>query len=176
MDILNIAAGFALLLAGRQIYWLFVGVIGFLVGAYFASDVLAAQPEWLILLAALAVGVLSALLAIVLQRVAVGLAGFFGGGYFAMILAAELGANSEAFGLIAFLIGGFVAALLVLVVFDWALIGLSALFGALTIVTAVDLEPSIRLFVGLGLFVVGVVVQTGLLLRHRSQTAVAPPS
>ncbi|MGA7216503.1 MAG: hypothetical protein WBX20_20055, partial [Terrimicrobiaceae bacterium] len=71
----QILAGLALLLFGRRLFWVFVGVIGFIAGMRFGAEVVKGQPEVVILLIAVAMGLLAALLAVVLQRVAVAVAG-----------------------------------------------------------------------------------------------------
>ncbi|HEY5793016.1 MAG TPA: hypothetical protein VIS74_06945, partial [Chthoniobacterales bacterium] len=70
---LQIGAGVILLLMGRRLFWIFVGVVGFLVGFQFGTAAFAGSP-WIWLLA-VAVGLAACLLAIVLQKVAVVLAG-----------------------------------------------------------------------------------------------------
>jgi hypothetical protein len=79
-DLLVLLAGIALLLAGRRLFWLFVGVVGFFAGLRFALQVLGPRADlrWIV---ALAAGLLGIVLAIALQRLAVALAGFFVGGY-----------------------------------------------------------------------------------------------
>ena len=81
MEWLNILAGLAVLFFGRRLFWLFVGCVGFIVGFELAGDMLQGQPEWVILVIALGVGVLGAIASIFLQRVFVVVAGFFAGGY-----------------------------------------------------------------------------------------------
>jgi hypothetical protein len=68
-----------------------------------------------------------------------------------------------------FVLGGLVGALLMIVVFDWALIVLSSLSGASVIVQALALEwlPAMMIFVGL--VTVGIVVQARLWRPNPSQ-------
>ncbi len=79
MIAVQILIGALLLAFGRRLFWLFVGVCGFAAGLYVASQLVAAQSEWLALLVALSAGAVGALLAIFFQRLAVGVAGFLGG-------------------------------------------------------------------------------------------------
>ena len=160
-------AGAALLLFGRRLFWVFVGVIGFIAGMHFGEEFAKNQPEAVILLIAVATGVLAALLAVVLQRVAVALAGGLAGGLLSMQIAVALGLASEPTRWIFFIVGAVLAAILVSAVFDWALIGLSALSGARLIGESIPLDPTGQLIVTGVLFVAGIVVQA-FGLRSRS--------
>jgi hypothetical protein len=57
MPVVNAILGAALLFVGRQLYWAFVAVAGFLVAGQFAGSALADQSTWVQILAALAAGV-----------------------------------------------------------------------------------------------------------------------
>jgi hypothetical protein len=120
MTLLAIVVGLALLLFGRQLFWLFVGGAGFAAGMALATDLFQGQSDWLILVVALLAGLVGALLSVFLQRLAIGMAGFFAGGYAVLTLALKLGHPDWTW--IAFLLGGVVGVLLVMVLFDWALI------------------------------------------------------
>ena len=66
---------------------------------------------------------------------------------------------------IIFLVGGIVGAILLLVLFDWALIVVSSLIGAHLIQSAVVLPATGSTIVFFGLAVVGIVVQAAALRR-----------
>ena len=159
----QILAGAALLLFGRRLFWVFVGVIGFIAGMRFGAEIVKGQPEAVILLIALGMGLLAALLAVVLQRVAVALAGGLAGGMLAMRIVAMLGPTSEPARWIFFIVGAVLAAILVLAVFDWALIVISALSGANLVSEALPIDHTAQLIVIAILFVIGVLVQAGML-------------
>ncbi|CAN5723967.1 hypothetical protein BH09VER1_BH09VER1_35070 [soil metagenome] len=126
--------GLVLLCFGRKIFWIFVGVIGFFAGAHFAQALVAGQPEMVLFLIAVAVGLLGALLAIFLQRVAVAVAGGVAGGLLAMRLGLLLGFTSQPMEAIWFVVGAVFAAVLITAMFDWALIVLSVVTGAVMVV------------------------------------------
>src|SRR4029453_10162628 len=109
------------------------------------------SPSWLGLLLAVSIGVLGAVLVWLGQWVAVGIAGFLAGGYLTghLLQAGGMATGSMPGGL--FILGGLVGALLMIAVFDWALIILSSLSGATVIIQALALErlPALGLFVGL---------------------------
>ncbi|HUA67049.1 MAG TPA: DUF4203 domain-containing protein [Candidatus Saccharimonadales bacterium] len=161
MDWLDILIGIALLLFGRKLFWLFVGGVGFVVGFQIAMDTLHDQPQWVIFLIALGAGLLGIILSIFLQRIVVGVAGFFAGGYFLSNLAmALLHANDEVVQWITFIAGGLLGAILTVYLLNPALIILSSLAGATAVAQSVPLEPAAKgiLFIVLAIF--GIIVQT----------------
>jgi hypothetical protein len=110
--------------------WVFVAGIGFVTGLALAPDLLPGQPEWLILLAALVAAIVGAIIAIFAQKLTIGLIGFVAGGGVGLQLLRKMGMVGEGTGWIAYLIAGIVGLVLMLVLFDWALILLSSLAGA----------------------------------------------
>ncbi|HEY1789962.1 MAG TPA: hypothetical protein VGJ73_17585, partial [Verrucomicrobiae bacterium] len=82
MQWINILVGAVLLVFGRRLFWLFVGCTGFIVGFDLANSLFPGQSQLLIFLIAIGVGLIGAIAAIFLQRLVVGIAGFFAGGYF----------------------------------------------------------------------------------------------
>jgi hypothetical protein len=163
MMLLAVLVGLALAFFGRQLFWLFVGGAGFAAGMVIATDLLQGQSELMVLVIAVLAGIIGALLSIFLQRLAIGLAGFVAGGYALMNLAAALGRQDWAW--LGFIVGGVVGALLVMVLFDWALIFLSALTGALLVVDNIKLDPAISLLVFAVLLIAGILAQAAQLRR-----------
>lgn len=170
--LVNFILGLAVLLFGRHLFWLFVAAAGFVLGVMFAPQLLPGQPDWLILLVALVLGLVGALLAVVVQQIAVALAGFIFGGYILLSLVTAVGLGVSPWEWLVFIVGGIIGAALVLSLFDPALIGLSALVGATLVVEAVRLSglvaltPPFDLVLWVILFVVGIAVQAGLMLRQ----------
>jgi len=160
--IIRLLAGGALLILGRKLFWLFVAAVGFAAGWAVATDLLSVQPEWLALVMAVVVGVVGALVAQFVQRMAVGLAGFLAGAFLALSLVRLLNLDAAGWGWLALLLGGVVGAILLGAAFEWALIGLSSLAGATLIAGALDLSATGHLLAVIGLFVVGVIVQSAL--------------
>jgi MFS family permease len=163
MPLINIFAGTALLLFGRRLFWLFVAGVGFVVGMMLATDWFGEKSALLTVLIGAGVGVIGAILSVLLQRVVITVAGFLSGGYLAYTLA--LTANHESLGWIAFLIGGVVGAILVAGLFDWALIGLSALTGATVIARNIAVNQSMSALLFFVLLVFGIIVQTRQLAK-----------
>jgi len=161
--IAHIALGGLILFTGRRLFWLFVMIAGFFFGAEVAGELLIDYPRWLVWVSAVLAGLLGALLAVVLQRVAFILAGIYGGGYLAILLVQSLGWSfSETAVSIA---GGILGALFAAVAMDWAIIVLSTLAGAGIIIGALGLHSAMGLLAGGALAALGVIVQAAQ-LRH----------
>lgn len=157
MAVLNAILGAILLFFGRKLYWLFVGIAGFLVGLQLADIFLADQSAVIRLVAALVAGLLGAVLAVIAQRVAFALGGFYAGGYLALSFGPELLPNTAP--MLWLLLGGVIGAVVAALVMDWAIIALSCLVGAGAIVSAFVLAPAIEGVLFLILLVVGFAYQ-----------------
>jgi len=82
--IINLIFGFLLVTAGRNFFWLCVGVVGFLIGVQ-SAVLLGFSNSGVAILVAIALGLLGALLAISFEWLAVVIGvGFLGGGYLFM--------------------------------------------------------------------------------------------
>lgn len=160
MHWINVLVGLAVLFFGRRLFWLFVGGIGFIVGFDIASQALQGQSPWIILSIAIVVGVLGAILSIFLQRIVVGVAGFFAGGYFLSALAVtQFHQTTQAMQWLAFIIGGIIGALLTMWLLNPALIFLSALAGATAVAQNVPLNQSQQAVLFFVLLILGIIVQ-----------------
>lgn len=139
-----LVAGVLLLLLGRRLFWLFIAAAGFAAGLELAHAAMPHEPELVAAAAAVLLGLLGAVLAIFVQKIAVALAGFLGGGYLAATLYPSLAEASGAGHFAPWLLfaaGGVLGAILMTVFFNWALIILSALQGAHFILKGLRLEP-----------------------------------
>jgi hypothetical protein len=167
MVLFKVLAGIGLLLMGRRLFWLFVGLIGFVSGLRIGAHFFPGQPEWMILVMGLVAGVLGALFAVFLQWGAILSAGFITGAYVAVRLL-HVGVGTSGTDWIVFLIGGILGGLVMVVLFDWALIVLSSLAGAGLITEVVRLDrPMVTvLFTILSIF--GVIIQFRLVKMKRS--------
>lgn len=157
--------GIVILFFGRKLFWLCVAAVGFLAGIELAPH-LVTQPSPLLELAiALVLGLIGALLAFVLQKIAVAVLGFLAGGKLASAIAAAFFVHYSQYSAVIFVLGGIVGAMLLLFLFDWALIVVSSLIGAHLIQNAIVLPPSGATIVFIGLAVVGIVVQAASFRR-----------
>jgi hypothetical protein len=170
MSVLNALIGSALLFFGRKVFWLFVAGAGFVAGMTLTSR-LFRGPDWLAISIGLGLGILAALLAIVLQRFAIGLAGFLVGGYLALQYLVPLFHLEH--GWLPWLtvgIGGLLGLILVSAVLDWALIALSSLAGASLVTEALNFHNVLAFMVFVVLIAIGVSFQARELRidRHKS--------
>lgn len=171
MSILRILIGTILLFGGRKLYWLFIAVVGFIAGFLLTEILIPQSSIWLLILVGLIIGSLCALLAVFLNQLAVALVGFLGGGLLAIQLLAFFEVGSGDFNWISFIIGGVIGTIFAVVLFDWALIVLSSLFGAILIGSVWENPSALINFLVLVLFLVGIGVQASLMYRQRKLTS-----
>jgi|CXWL01.1.fsa_nt_gi hypothetical protein len=161
-----VGIGALLLLAGRRLFWLALGAIGFLAGFAAALHYLHLEPGGSGLFVALAAGVAGIVLALFVKRLALALAGLVIGGYLAYTLLGGSPAMTAQNGVI--VLG---TALLTALVAGWlfkkSLALLSSLAGAYLIVAAFA-PANFRLAIGLlvGLTALGAGIQWGLVRRR----------
>jgi len=165
---LNALVGVALLILGRRLFWLFVAGLGFVVALQLATQFMpggaTSTPAMVI---ALVIGVIGALAARFIQRLAVRLAGFLSGLVLALTvvqwLNVDLGLWTWAVALAAGLIGMFLAAW----AFGGALVLLSSALGAGLIAVNLDMSSGLAIGVFTAALVAGIVIQSGILGRVR---------
>src|SRR5438477_768513 len=165
--------GVVILLFGRKLFWLCVAAVGFAAGVEIAPHLVNEPSPLLALTVALILGIIGALLALFLQKIAIAVLGFLAGGKLAGAIAAAFFVHYAQHSTIVFVVGGVIGAILLLVLFDWALIVVSSLIGAHLIVyqstIALPQSGSIILFIGLA--VVGILVQAASLRRSGATIA-----
>ena len=159
--------GIVILLFGRKLFWLCVAAVGFAAGVEIAPHLVHEPSPLLALTVAIILGIIGALLALFLQKIAIAVLGFLAGGKLAGAIASAFFVHYGQHSTIIFLVGGIVGAILLLVLFDWALIVVSSLIGAHLIVFqgAITLPSSGATILFLGLAVVGIIVQAASLRR-----------
>jgi hypothetical protein len=167
VPILGALIGVLILLFGRKLFWLFVAAVGFAAGVELAPLLVHEPSPLLALSLALLLGFIGALLAIFLQKIAIAVVGFLAGGKLASAIAAAFFMHQSNYSSIVFLIGGIIGALLLLMVFDWALIVLSSVVGAHLIQHALVLPPSGSTILFIALAVIGIIVQAASMGRTR---------
>lgn len=157
--IASLIFGGTLVLAGRNMFWFFVGVAGFLAGYEVASQTMLGANYLTLMIIAAAVGLVGMILAVVLQKAAVVIAGFLTGGLIAMDVSMRILVLPSGWEVPA-LIGGVIGGVIGLMFLDWALIFLSSLLGAAIIVRPFlywGVEMQAIIFVGI--IVVGMAIQ-----------------
>ncbi len=171
LALLNLVIGAILLVAGRKLFWLLVAGIGFVIGVMLATRFFNGN-ELTMILAGLVLGAIFALLAIFLESVAIGIAGFLGGGYVLLSIAGILGLDRGGIGSwIIFAVGGIIGIILVALLFSWALITISSLAGASMVVAAFGMTAAAAGTVFLVLVIAGVLIQGTALRREEGAAA-----
>lgn len=169
MQILHAILGFLILFFGRRLYWLAIGVLGFLMGVQLAGEILAEAQFVIQLVAAVAAGVIGAILAVVFQRTAFAIGGLFAGAYLAHGIAVTVGANPD-FQVLWFAIGGAAGGVIAALVMDWAIIALTSLVGAGAIVNTLDVSGGVSALLFVVLAAVGIAVQAWQFRSHDHTT------
>lgn len=161
--------GVVILFFGRKLFWLCVAAVGFAAGVEIAPHLVHEPSPLLALTVAVVLGLIGALLALFLQKIAIAVLGFLAGGKLAGAIAAAFFVQYAQHSTVIFLVGGVIGAILLLVLFDWALIVVSSLIGANLIVFqgAITLPTSGSTIVFLGLAIVGILVQAASLRRSK---------
>jgi len=162
-----VVVGILLLTLGRKLFWLFVAAIGFLVGVELAAPLVPHDSGWA-LIAGVVLGVVGAILALAVQKVAVGVAGFLAGGYYVMTAAHTWKMVPPQYEWVAFLAGGIVGAILMMFVFNWALIIFSSIAGAHLILRVIPTDQAVASAILAALVVVGCLVQSKAFARREA--------
>ena len=167
LNAVGVFAALMLLFFGRKLFWLFVGIAGFLYGSGIVVQYFPA-PSWLLsIVVGTVCGTVCAMIAPYFQRVLVAVAGFIAGSY-ALLWLFGWWAPSDLSGTgIVFLAGGILGFLLVWWLLGWWApsdlsgtgIVLSALLGAVLFVKAVPFFQGAGPVACLAAFVAGFAVQ-----------------
>lgn len=166
MNLLFIAAGLVLLFLGRKLFWLFVAIVGFLLGTFFVPQLLPGQPQSVIITISLIMGLVGILFAVLLQKMAVGVAGFIAGGYIVYSLMINQSVDAGQMQWLAVLAGAIIGAVLAGSMFDWALIFLTSASGAILMTQGIGLTSPVSIFVLIGLLFIGILVQGNIRTRE----------
>jgi hypothetical protein len=171
LPIISALIGVIVLFFGRKLFWLCVAALGFAAGVELAPYFVHEPSAVLQLTIALVLGFVGALLAILLQKLAVGIVGFAAGGRLAVGLATMFFVDSVDYYWLIFIIGGIIGAILLLSLFDWALIFISSLIGAHLILRAITLPTTGEAVAFIILTAIGVIAQAGMFRRQRDVVA-----
>jgi hypothetical protein len=168
VGIVGALIGIVILFFGRKLFWLCVAAVGFAGGVEIAPRLVHEPSPLLALTVALVLGLVGALLALFLQKIAIAVLGFLAGGKLAGAIAAAFLVQYAQYSTVIVVAGGIIGAILLLFLFDWALIVVSSLIGAHLIQSTIVLPPSGSTIVFIGLVIIGILVQAASL--RRSQT------
>jgi len=166
IPILSVLIGAIVLFFGRKLFWLCVAAVGFAAGMEVAPHLMHEPTPVLQLSVALVFGFVGALLALFLQKIAIAIAGFLAGGKLAMALVGAFIAEGARYPGITFIVGGIIGAILLLMLFDWALIVMSAVVGAYLIGHTIILPQTGATILFIALAAIGIVVQAAAFRRR----------
>lgn len=167
MEIYNIIMGVILLLFGRKLFWLFIGIAGFLFGMEITGMYFGGQPQWVQLAIAIGVGCLGALLAMLAQRLAFTVGGFFAGVFLALKVGQLFAVPGPGAMLLLIIGAGVIGAVVATLVMDMAITILACLVGAAAIVGELHLGHSVNFVVFVILAGAGFLFQEKLLPRAK---------
>ena len=169
VSLVVMASGLAILFFGRKLFWLYVGVVGMLVGFELAEYYLPDAQLWIFLACGALLGIITAVLAILMQYVAVGLAGFVGGSYMAVqVLDILPMINVGDLQWLLFLIPAVTGTIVCILLFDLAIIFLSSLTGAVILVQLFEMNPVLQNVLFVLVAVIGVSVQYMVYSREKN--------
>jgi len=166
MNFAYIAAGVLLLIMGRKLFWLFVAIVGFLVGLTYIPEILPGQPDSVILAVSLIAGLFGALLAILLQKFAVALAGLAAGGYVTHYLLQMITLDVGQYQWLAIAAGALVGAAMAGSMYDWALVILTSGSGAALITQYLSIEMPFSAVLFAGLTIFGIIAQARMRIKE----------
>lgn len=149
--------GLLALVYGQRMFWMFVGIAGFLAGWELIRILPVEQVPLFFMAGGIASGTIAALLAKYLEPIAIFVAGFLAGAYLALVISAFIGLMVP--GLLWGAVGGFMGAVLVGMFKDWAVMILSSLVGAGAMTSQLGLDVGYMLLVFLGLTAIGIYTQ-----------------
>ena len=154
----NFILGLVLLLAGRKLFWISVGIIGFLIGMDYTEVFVDPTNGVMTFVMALCLGIVGAGLAYLFQWAAIILVGFLGGGYLLVNILFN-GLLAAPVSYVVFILGGIIGLSIMVLTFDWALIGYSALLGTILLVRTLNVDEATRVVCFVAILAVGVIVQ-----------------
>jgi len=166
MNFAFIAAGVLLLILGRKLFWLFVALVGFLTGLTYIPSILPGQPDSVIFAISLIAGLFGALLAVLLQKFAVGLAGLAAGGYVAHYLLQMITFDVGQYQWMAIAAGALIGAAMAGSMYDWALILLTSVSGAALITQNIPIGMPLSAVLFAGLTIFGIIAQARMKIRE----------
>jgi len=157
--IFQILVSLALLFAGRRVFWFVVAVLGFYAGMQATPLFIDAPSQSLTIAISLGCGLLMAVAAFILQKLAIGISGFIVGGYGAFLAMSRLGIHLGKLNWVPIVCAGLLGVVLSSIVFEWALIVISAVAGAYLLVMTLGVSDKIQPLVFVLVAVAGFLIQ-----------------
>jgi hypothetical protein len=163
MQYITIAFGIIFLTAGYQLSWMYVGGITALIMIEFIDQIQIVHNELERISYALAAALGGVLAIYFLRRLMITLAGFFTGGYLALSIPALYGWVITVTPVQSFVIGGIIAAVLILAWFSYGVIIFTSMGGSMLLVNNFSFSGLPRGVIFLLLLVIGLLIQLVML-------------
>ena len=158
--IISIIVGIAVLVMGRQIFWVFIAGLGFILGLLFSSQFYDAQFGWQTLVISAGIAIVGALLAFTVQRLAAGIAGLATGWYLTIVVLSYMNIDLGQIESVIPYIIGIISGILLFLYFDWGVIIASSMAGAAIVISATSLSRNVELALLVMLALIGVAIQS----------------
>jgi hypothetical protein len=152
--------GVGMVFWGKKLFWLFISAAGFLFGLSTSQSLMPNEAIWFYLIVAAICGGIAVVLVKLLKNVAFGVGGFVLGAYLADGVLQMMDLNLGTASWVVIILAGAAGAALMLLLFNWALIILSASVGSLLITRAIPGEAPGLQILFIGLIVLGFIAQT----------------
>lgn len=170
IDIVYIVLGIILLMLGRKLFWLFAGGVAFIFGLKYASLFLGSYySSHSGLIFALVLAIVGIVLAFIMQKIGLTIAGCVAGGYVALNIVKELGIKTGWMPWILFLIGAVLGVIFVSVLFNWSLIILSSLIGTFLIIETTSFSLPVTKVLFILLLIIGILTQASQSNKKRKE-------
>jgi hypothetical protein len=152
--------GFAMLVMGRQLFWIFIAGLGFALGLLFGEQFVSGQSQLTIFFISTVIAIVGALLAYTLQRLAAGIAGLITGWYLTLILMGYFGFSfGHSFNIVFPIIVGLICGIFIMKFFDWGVIIASSVAGSAIIISGMNLARNVELGLLIMFALAGMVIQ-----------------
>jgi len=165
MQIARAVIGGIFLFLGRELNFLFAGVMAAFIGLRLTPLLPPQWPAWSHYALIGGLGIAAAIITVVQERVGYFLSGFVIGASF-LVEYYEPGVLT--LPLLPFFLGGTVGSLIIGIFTEWALIIISCLVGAYFVTNIFTLSPTAEMLVGAGLFIIGAMTQAILMRLRRN--------
>ena len=144
-----------------------LAAVGFFAALELTSRFFDGQSAWIAIVVALIVGAIGAFLAVTIQKIAIGIAGFLLGGFLLLQVLLAFDLPIDSWKWLIFIAGGLLGMVLLSALFEWTLIVLTAIIGSILITQSSLLPEGSRLLVFLLAVILGLGVQIYMQVKEK---------
>jgi hypothetical protein len=169
LSALKLLTGAAIAFFGRKLYWFTIGAVGFFAALELTSRFFKDQNAWIAFALAIIAGAIGAFLAITIQKIAIGLAGFLLGGFLLLQILNAFDFQLNNWNWVIFIVGGLLGMILLSALFEWTLILLTSVIGSILITQSALLPEASRFLIFAIAFMLGFSVQIYMRVTERHE-------